>query len=146
MKLAVLIALAAAALSGQTTPAQDEAALRIADETWQKAIASKSIVDAVAVYDPEALTAGSAMPPARGLVGIRAMWTKLFARSGFSLRWHTEKVVLTDSGTIAIATGLWRGDSLNSGGPFLAVWRKQPDGEWKVLVDSAWHSPPPDRK
>jgi ketosteroid isomerase-like protein len=107
-----------------------------------KAIASKSVDDAVAMYDPEALTAGSAMPPARGLAAVRAMWAKFFARPDFALNWKTENVVITESGTIATTTAHWSGSS-NSGGPAIAVWRRQPDGKWKVLIDAAWNTPAP---
>jgi ketosteroid isomerase-like protein len=122
----------------------EESAVRQADEAWMRAIVSKSVDQAVELYDPEVLTAGSAMPPARGLAEVRAMWTKLFAQPGFVLTWKTENVLIADSGSIASSTGTWRGDKPDATGPFLAVWRKQRDGKWKVLIDSAWYSRTPD--
>jgi ketosteroid isomerase-like protein len=149
MKLAVLVTLclAAAMASDQVAPTlapSPEAAVRQADEPWVKAIASKSVEQTVALYDAEASTAGSAMPPARGLAGIRAMWAKLFAKPNFFLTWKTDKVVVTESGTMASSTGSWRGAKPNETGPFLAVWRKQRDGAWKVLIDAAWNSRTPE--
>ena len=116
----------------------DEMALRTADEAWAMAIAKKSIEETVSSYDPEAVTAGSAMPPANGVAAIRAMWTQLFSDPGFSLAWEIEKIVVTESKTIAYSSGTWRIGT--SSGPYLAVWRKQPDGTWKVLIDAAWYS------
>ena len=40
----------------------DDMAIRTADEAWAGAIGYKSIERTVSFYDPEALTAGSAMP------------------------------------------------------------------------------------
>ena len=119
-----------------------EAAIRQADEAWAKASVSKSVEELVTFYDPEAFTAGS-MPPARGLAAVRAMWVKVLAQKGFSLTWKAEKIVTTESETIACSTGTWRNDGMNAAGPYIAVWRKQPDGQWKVLIDACWYSRPP---
>jgi ketosteroid isomerase-like protein len=120
-----------------------EAAIRRADEAWAKAVASKSVEATCAFYDPEALTAGSAMPPARGLAAVRGMWVDAFAQKGFSLAWKAEKIVFTESETMAYSSGTWRMAGPNATGPYLAVWRKQPDGQWKLLIDAAWYSRPP---
>jgi ketosteroid isomerase-like protein len=134
----------ATALGQTNTAGSPEAAIRQADEAWLSAITSKSVEAAVAAYDPDVLTAGSAMPPARGLEGVRAMWTKLFSRPEFSLFWKTDNVVISDSGTIATVTGTWsQAASSKVSGLFIAVWRKQQDGKWKVLVDAAWNPQPP---
>jgi ketosteroid isomerase-like protein len=116
----VISLLLATLLSGQAPPksvVSAEEAIRQADAAWMKAIASKSVEQTVEMYDAEVVTAGSAMPPARGLAGIRAMWTKLFAQPDFVLTWKTDKVVLMDSGLMACSTATWRGAKPNSGGP-----------------------------
>ena len=115
-----------------------EAAVLEADEAWAKAIASKSVEQTVELYDADALTAGSAMTPANGLADIRTMWTEAFAQPDFSLTWKADKVVLTASRTIAYSAGIWRMAGPDQTGPYLAVWRRQPDGRWKVLIDAAW--------
>ncbi len=144
MKLVIVVLSLATAVASLCQAASPEVAVRQVDEAWAKAIAAKSVEQTVALYDAEALTAGSAMPPARGLDAIRAMWTKLFARPDFSLTWQTDKVTITESGTTACATGSWSRAGSSTKAPFLAVWRKQPDGKWKVLVDAAWYPPKPE--
>jgi len=116
----------------------DETTVRTADEAWAMAITKKSIEETVSSYDPEAVTAGSAMPPAKGITAIGAMWTEFFSDPGFSLAWEIDKIVVTESKTIAYSNGTWRNPT--NSGPYLAVWRKQPDGKWKVLIDAAWYS------
>jgi len=128
--------------AGMPTP---EAAIRQADEAWAKAVASKSVEATCAFYDPEALTAGI-MTPARGLDGIRKMWVEGFAQKGFSLAWKAERIVITESETMAYSSGTWRMAGPDATGPYLAVWRKQPDGQWKVLIDAAWYSGPQNKK
>ena len=121
-----------------TSTLAPEAAVRQADEGWAKAVASKSVDQTVAFYDAEAVTGGSAMMPARGLSAIREMWVKAFAEPDFFLTWKADKVVATESGTIAYSSGNWRMAGPNAKGPYLAVWRRQADGQWKVLIDAAW--------
>jgi len=135
--------LAVLALAGQQpsrAPSGPEAAIREADGAWAKAIAEKSVEQTVTFYDPEAVTAGSAMFRAQGIPAFRASWEKMFAQPGFALTWTVARVVVTESGTMAYSTGTWK--SGTDQGPYLAVWRKQPDGRWKVLIDAAWMIPP----
>ena len=116
-----------------------ETAVRQADEAWAKAVASRSVEQTIALYDAEAVTAGI-MTPARGLAEIRAMWVDAFAQPDFFLTWKADKVVVTESGTIAYSGGSWQMSGPNPTGPYLAVWRKQADGRWKVLIDAAWYA------
>jgi hypothetical protein len=72
MKYVLLFcAFIALALGQQQPPTKisqaDDMAIRTADEAWAGAIGKKSIKETVSFYDPEALTAGSAMPPQKEL-------------------------------------------------------------------------------
>ncbi len=125
-----------------------EAALRAADLAWAKAIESKSVEQILSFYDAEAITAGSAMPVANGFAEIREMWrSPMFANLQFaSPPWKLEYVAVTKSGTIGYSSGVWitGKDSVWSRGidtphPYLTVWRKQGDGQWKILIDSVWY-------
>lgn len=128
----------------QPSPAPTaKTAIKQADEAWAKAIESKSVDLSVEAYDPEAVTAGSAMFPARGLAAFRENWATLFSQPGFNLTWKADSIVVTESGTIGYSTGTWSQTAPTGTltGPYLAVWRKQPDGRWKVLIDAAWILP-----
>jgi ketosteroid isomerase-like protein len=140
MKLLVLVlsVIAIASAPAQTIPLAPDAAVQKAEAAWGNAIASKSLDGTVAAYDAEGFTAGPAMPPARGIAEVRAMWAKAFGHPNFSFTWMLEKVVVSETGSIATSTGTWRMTGPNGSGPYLAVWRKQRDGGWKILVDSAW--------
>jgi uncharacterized protein len=130
-------------LAADPVPTPAEAAVRTADEAWAKAIAGKALEQTLSFYDPEAMTAGSAMFPARGFPDFRQHWTRLFVRPDFALAWKTDHVGVTELGTIAYSTGIWTIPGKQDSGPYLAVWRKQIDGQWKVLIDAAWKTSPP---
>jgi ketosteroid isomerase-like protein len=113
-----------------------EAAVRRAEQTWGEAIVAKSLDQTVAFYAPDAVTAGSAMFPACGLAEFRAAWAKLFADASYTFTWKTERVVVAKSGSIAYSSGTWAEGPDH--GPYLAVWQKQQNGQWEVLIDAAW--------
>ncbi len=119
-----------------------EAAVRAADAAWEKAVVAKSVEDTMRFYDAEAVTAGSQMFPAQGLESFRENWKAAFTQPGFALSWQVEKVLVLKEGTLAYSSGTWK--MAGERGPYLAVWRKQADGSWKVLIDAAW-APPPSR-
>jgi len=141
MTFRVIFSLVAASLlcsGGDVSVTGAEAAVRRADEAWVKAVASKSVERTVAMYDTDAFTAGDAMPPARGIAEIHSVWTKFFADPNFTVTWKAESVVVSGSGKTAWSKGTWRSTSPTGAGSYVAVWRKQRNGEWKVLLDSAW--------
>jgi ketosteroid isomerase-like protein len=118
-----------------------ERAIRETDAALAKAVAAKNVDECMAFMDAEA-----ALPGAEGTVygakdpkAVRPVWEKLFAIPGFNLKWTAEQVVVLKSGTLAFSSGSY--DNGLGKGKFFAVWRKQADGKWKVLVDAAWDTP-----
>ena len=134
--LLIAIFLSAVQLPHGVQGAENE--VRRADHAWATAIAAKSLDETTSFYAPDAMTAGSAMFSAEGIVEFRREWSKLFSRPNFSLAWKTEHVMVTKTGTIAYTSGTWSSDG--DTGPYLAVWQKQNDGKWKVVIDAAWQS------
>ena len=65
------------------------------------------------------------------------------------LNWGPTWVAVSSAGDLALSTGPWeikdQGETLIkvSTGLFFSVWRKQPDGSWKAIVDIGNQSPPP---
>ncbi len=117
----------------------DAAVVRAADSAWARAFAARSVDQVISFYDPDAMTAGRAMFPARGLAELRAAWAGLFAQATWQLTWQVDSVAVAPSGTVAYSTGRWRqlGPTPESG-VYLAVWKKGADGRWRVLLDAAW--------
>jgi ketosteroid isomerase-like protein len=74
--------------------------------------------------------------------GRRKLMTDLFATPGFSLNWQVSKVEVARSGDIGYSLGAYQlsmndanGKPMVDRGKYATVWRKQPDGSWKAIVD-----------
>jgi ketosteroid isomerase-like protein len=66
------------------------------------------------------------------------------ARWTGDLLWRAQYVGVAPSGDLAFSAGpsLLRGLGRPSGGFYLTVWRRQPDGGWKFVLDHAADMPP----
>jgi ketosteroid isomerase-like protein len=89
------------------------------------------------------------MAPLKGKDAIRQYVAAGFQAPGFRLTWKAQEVVVNPGGmmayeiadnefTIADSTGALH----TSVGKAVAVWRKDPDGVWRCVVD-IWNSQPP---
>jgi ketosteroid isomerase-like protein len=67
-------------------------------------------------------------------------WTERFSDPSWEVAWQPENVVVADSGELAYSFGkvqntrVENGETKTSKGTYLAVWKKQADGSWKVAV------------
>ena len=65
------------------------------------------------------------------------------------LKWEPEFMDISLSRDFGISTGPWEMQDYHpnteplSTGYFLTVWKKQPDGVWKVILDAGSETPPP---
>ena len=82
------------------------------------------------------------MPPVVGKDAIRKYVSGAFATPGFSITWKTEKVEISQSGDLAYSTGTDRislntpdGKSVTEENRGVAIWKKQVDGSWRVVLD-----------
>jgi ketosteroid isomerase-like protein len=66
------------------------------------------------------------------------------ARWAGDLVWRTHYVGVASSGDLAFSAGpsLLRGAGRPLGGFYLTIWRRQPDGGWKYVLDHAADMPP----
>jgi ketosteroid isomerase-like protein len=74
----------------------------------------------------------------------------VFKDSTFSLRWHPTKVEIMIPGVIGYTVGRWErirkdkeGKWMKSTGTYSTTWKKQPDGSWKIVLDSGVSDGPP---
>jgi len=63
------------------------------------------------------------------------------------LKWEPEYMDIADSRDFGFSTGPWEAQEYRPGTPplysgyFLTVWKKQPDGTWKVILDGGGTTP-----
>jgi ketosteroid isomerase-like protein len=84
---------------------------------------------------------------ARGREEIGEAWSSALEPGGPAMRWRPEVVEVTNDGNLAISRGPWRSTSLDESGNvietwghFISTWRRNQDGEWRVLFDTGGDS------
>lgn len=120
----------------------ERAALIEADRAMFEAYStSDSPLDALmAHFADEADVLPPDAPIARGKEESRAVFAALEAMPGYALTWSPSRGDV--SGDLGYTIGTYRieiqdpeGNPLAIDGKYMTVWRKQPDGTWKVGVD-----------
>jgi uncharacterized protein (TIGR02246 family) len=128
----------AKAQEGETPEAR---AVRAADEAWASAAASKNVDRMLACYAPDAVFISRTRGLCTGHDALREAWATLFARPGYALTWRATTVAVSRAGDLADSVGAWERQEEQAGhvqtmtGTYVAVWKKQADGRWKVAVD-----------
>ena len=78
-----------------------------------------------------------------GPEAVAAAWSGFFAADGPLLVWRPFVVEVAASGDLALSRGPYRlrsknpqGEPVESWGIYNSVWRKNADGQWKILFDA----------
>lgn len=126
----------------QTDPRADENTIRNADIEWSKAAAAKDLEKILSYYAEDASVLAPNSPIATGKPSIRTTWTGMINLPGFSVNWAPSRVEVAKSGDLAWTSGVYnmmttdsQGKATSDHGKYIEVWRKQPDGNWKVVAD-----------
>jgi ketosteroid isomerase-like protein len=76
-------------------------------------------------------------PAHRGAEAFKRAFSELSKVPGFSLTWTAEKAEVSNGGDLGYSTGMYIatfGETTDKG-KYVTIWRKQPDGSWKVVED-----------
>ncbi|MFO1401502.1 MAG: nuclear transport factor 2 family protein [Steroidobacteraceae bacterium] len=135
--LAAVLAGGCAAVPGKPAPV-DVAAVRQEVEATERAfartMAARDLVaftafiaeDAVFIEDPE---------PLRGRDQVVAGWKVLYAKPEAPFSWEPERVEVLASGRLALTTGPVHDPRGKLIGTFTSIWRREPDGRWRIVFD-----------
>jgi ketosteroid isomerase-like protein len=148
--------LAAATLSACRSEGPDleaeRRAILAADEAWLAAAGRKDLDQTVSYWTDDAAVLPPDMPAVKGKVAIREYIASAFRMPGFSISWRSEEVTVAADGKSAyqFATNqVTAPDSTGTlrtvAGKGVVIWRKEPDGAWRAVVDiwnGAGSSPP----
>jgi ketosteroid isomerase-like protein len=128
------------------TRGADEAAVRKTDADWAAAAQSKQVDAWVAFYSDDAMVLPPNDSAATSKDSIHKAVGQLLGLPGLSVKWQATKVEVARSGDIAYAQGTYelgmkdsKGKPMADHGKYVEVWKKQPDGNWKCVVDT-WNS------
>jgi uncharacterized protein (TIGR02246 family) len=122
--------------------AAEEAAIRTTDANWLAAATARDLERVLPFWADDATILPPGAPTIAGKEAIRQYVSGAFATPGFSITWKTEKVELSKSGDMAYSSGIDRisvttpdGKSVTEENRGVAIWKKQPDGSWKCVLD-----------
>lgn len=150
----MLPAVLAILLCGCARPAFDAAAvsreLVQRDAEWAEfAAAGKDVEKTISYWSDDALVVPPGQPAIEGKAAIRTFVTESFATPGFSIHWKSEPPVFSPDGKLAYMRSTStttvpgpNGTTLTLPGRGITVWRMDPDGQWRCVVD-IWNEPPP---
>lgn len=113
----------------------DEAAVVEAREiAFAKTMADRDFEAFLTFVSPEAVFfAGN--DPIRGREAIGDAWAPFFEGADPPFSWHPDLVEVLESGELAISSGPVRGPDGVVAGRFNSIWRKDADGQWRVVFD-----------
>lgn len=122
---------------------QERSALLEADRQWAQT--PTDLDKFMSFWAPDATAYPPGMPAARGTDEIRKTFTAVSSTPGFSLTWTATRADVAGTGDIGYTVGTY--DMTMHGakdhGKYVTVWKKQPDGSWKVAEDIFNSDAPP---
>lgn len=131
------------------TRAADEQAIRAAGAEWKQAANAEDMERLLSLHTQD----GSVFPPnapiATGREAMRAVWSQMFANPGFATDQPTTSVEVSRAGDLAYSVGTYdltlhdpKGKPMTEHGKWVATFKKQPDGSWKIAM-LIWNSDQP---
>ena len=140
-----LVALMVFATGGCASTADgeaDEAAIRETTNEWMNAANAKDVERMVSGYTDDASLFRPNAPIATGKEAIRKVLSKLTERPGLSESNQVTKVEVSRMGDLAYSFGTYEstwndpeGNPVTKRGKWVAVYKKQADGQWKQVAD-----------
>jgi ketosteroid isomerase-like protein len=76
----------------------------------------------------------------RGSKEVADGWKRFYEDKQAPFSWEPDQVQVLDSGTLALSSGPVRDPSGKRIGTFNSVWRREPGGAWRIVID---HGCPP---
>ena len=145
----LLIALSSSALAAPNEKASGAKAeiLRL-DAEWAKAAEARDLERILSYWSDDASVFPPGSPALVGKDAIRAYIGQSLQMPGFRISWKTNEVTVAESGDLAYGVGTNRvsftgpdGKPVTVEGKAVTVWRKDPAGGWKCVVD-IWNDIP----
>jgi len=124
--------------------AADVAGLQSTDERWSASAGRKDVAATVAFYADDAVMLPPNAPIIAGQKSIRQAWADMLGPNTTSISWKASKVEVAKSGELGYIYGTYQdsvqdpkgGPPVRDTGKLVEIWKRQPDGEWKCIVDT----------
>jgi ketosteroid isomerase-like protein len=120
------------ALSGQVEGAATEVEAR--EIAFAKTMADRDLDAFLTFVSPEGIFFNGNVP-LRGRDRVAEAWAPFFDGPVAPFSWHPDVVEVLESGRLAISSGPVLAASGEEVGRFNSIWRKDTDGQWRVVFD-----------
>lgn len=124
------------------TRGPDVQSIRELERRAREAAEAKDLDRYISFYADDAVLFWPGAPMVRGRAAIREFMQAFLSMPAFSLSFETAEVDVSRAGDLAYSYGTNRvglvgpnGQRMRDRGKYLTVYRKQPDGTWKVVAD-----------
>jgi len=128
----------------------DERVLLDRDAEFDRVTAAEGMEGFLSFIADDAVFFPANAPIVTGKEAVGAVWIEVLTSPGVSLRWQPIKADLARSGELGYTYGRYQftttdpaGQSVTRHGKYVTIWKKQPDGAWRVAVDIGNASPVP---
>jgi uncharacterized protein (TIGR02246 family) len=128
--------------AGTDTREADVEAIRELERAAREAAEAKDLEKYVSFYADDAVLFWPGAPMVTGRAAIREFMRAFLSMPAFALSFTTAAVEVSGAGDLAYSYGTNRvtlvapdGRRMNDRGKYLTVYRKQPDGTWRVVAD-----------
>jgi ketosteroid isomerase-like protein len=138
----LLFCLAACACGQTACPEAAKQALLAADRRFDQETATRGLDGWMSHFAPDAAILARGKGEVKGLAALRQHYAPMFAQAGFKLRWTPDHADCGASADLGYTYGHATRESTGKDGKpvtatsnYVTVWRKQPDGVWRVIFD-----------
>ena len=128
----VLAALLAAAPPPETNARLAEQ-VRQTETSFAKTMADRDHAAFVSFLAEETVFFGKGV--LRGKDAVARAWKPYYEGAAAPFSWRPETVEVLDSGTLALSSGPVFDPSGRQTGTFTSVWRREKDGQWRIVFD-----------
>ncbi len=134
-----LALLASASVVARADPASEPreklaAQVRAREQAFAKTMADRDLAAFAGFVSEEAVFVGRTVR--RGRQEVAEGWKPYFEGPRAPFSWQPETVEVLDSGTLALSRGPVFDEQGKRSGTFTSTWRRERDGEWRVVLDS----------
>jgi len=129
----------------------DVKAIRDVETGYRQAVVGKDADKVAALYADDASLFIPDAPVANGTAAIKAVWKSMLGDKNFAFEFASDKVDVAKSGDLGYSQGTMTHTFtdpktkkvLTMKGKYVAVFKKQADGSWKIVADIANEDAPP---
>jgi ketosteroid isomerase-like protein len=130
--LAVVLAVAGVAGAQGSDELREQVRQREID--FARTMADRDHAAFVSFLSDEAIFAGGTV--LRGKARVAEAWKRYYEAKDAPFSWAPTRVEVLDSGTLAMTSGPVKEPDGKPAGTFSSVWRREPDGVWRIILDS----------